>query len=802
MDKAKTMILRALMIVGLLASISMLKAQNVSKIQFCDRKYEYAIGKDSLTLFFNLFDKYGNRVQELTPELLEEYLVIYEDGNIVSPNEAEISFVNSGQRIPSEYTFSVLVDLSIPQRGKEQIYSTVSRLIESAPDSCVFLSFFGDEVTSSTVVTKDTYMLQREKFYLQSENKYFYSGLYAKLLEFSDGVIENEDLIKVQDGYVKNVDIANRAKVNQDKNILFVFTEGSKRPSDETLLFNDVVGYQASLSHVVPKVIALYYTEEGEEPSIENTLKGICAPRDLNGNLIVAREGKYLPSNDMAQVLRNFEEVVSDAMFDFSFKYRVGESQTYARIVRFSAEWKGSSIGEEGTFSVGTAERSWPIRAEKTTDVALKYFYALLVAIGTIIFFIIIAKILIPYIRCKSFALKYYKKYVPEANVSRRICHYCKQDIQPGQMVVTKCKHVMHVSCWKQNGYKCAEYGQNCKTGIQSHVDWKQLFTISVMKDCSQTISGIVAGFISWILYELFGRGLFYGLSKGIVNVFYSKHTEINTLYLDCVNKISAFLTIGLLLGFFLSFIFRYNDEYKKKDIKVWGKIVGLSLLTGIIGIIAFAVGAIILCSLLVAFDITYLPWSCSLPAYLFFSVSVSLALTIKSTIPIKSALLGGLCSALIGFIVLYCSSQVGNASAWMNMLLDFIIFGGGLGASLVTVRMLAEKYFLEIQNGVRAGQRIPIHKWMNATGGGNKVTIGMGGECEIQMNWEKSCKVAEEHVQLFIDYDKQLPMLKPLSSGVIFNTRAELPVGTPLVLSNGDNFKIGDTIFIYKETE
>ena len=77
-----------------------------------------------------------------------------------------------------------------------------------------------------------------------------------------------------------------------------------------------------------------------------------------------------------------------------------------------------------------------------------------------------------------------------------------------------------------------------------------------------------------------------------------------------------------------------------------------------------------------------------------------------------------------------------------------------------------------------------------------------MGGECEIQMNWEKSCKVAEEHVQLFIDYDKQLPMLKPLSSGVIFNTRAELPVGTPLVLSNGDNFKIGDTIFIYKETE
>lgn len=29
----------------------------------------------------------------------------------------------------------------------------------------------------------------------------------------------------------------------------------------------------------------------------------------------------------------------------------------------------------------------------------------------------------------------------------------------------------------------------------------------------------------------------------------------------------------------------------------------------------------------------------------------------------------------------------------------------------------------------------------MNATGGGNKVSIGMTGDCEIQMNWEKATK-------------------------------------------------------------
>ena len=801
MDKTKKMIFRVLTVMGLLFSSGLLKAQNVAEIQFCDRKYEYEIGKDSITLFFNMLDKYGNRVQELTPEQLENYLVIKEDGKFIPQDQLEISFVNSGQRIPSEYTFSVLVDLSIPQSGKEQIYNTVARLIESAPDSCVYLSFFGDNVTSSNVVTKSNYKYQKEKFSKQSENKYFYSGLYSKLLEFSDNTTVKDSLLKVENGYVKNTSIANKAQLNTDKNILFVFTEGSKRPSDEDLIFNDVVEYQGALSHVVPKVIALYYTEEGEEPSIENTLKGICAPRNLNGNLISEREGKYMPSNDMVQVLKNFEEVVNDAMYDFSFKYKVDESQNYSRIVKYSGEWKGTDIGN-GEFSIGTAERSWPIREEKASDVALKYLYALIITFATIAFFFAIAKILIPYIRSKSCAVKYYKKYVPEANVSRRICHYCKQDIQPGQFVVTKCKHIMHVFCWQQNGYKCAEYGQNCKTGIQSHIEWKELFTLNSLKDCYQTISGIVAGFISWILYELFGRGCFYGLSESIVNLFYSENTEATTLYLDCVNKTSAFWTIGLLLGFFLSLIFRYNDEYKKKDLKVWGKIVGLSLLTGVIGMTAFAIGANLMCLMLTALGTTFIPWYCSLPAYLLFSISVSLALTIKSTIPVKSALLGGLCSALIGFIVLYCSSRANNTSGWMNMLLDFIIYGGGLGASLVTVRMLAEKYFLVIQNGVRAGQRIPIHKWMNATGGGNKVSIGMTGECEIQMNWEKSNKVAKEHVQLFIDYDKQLPMLKPLATGVIFNTRAELPVGRPSVLSNGDNFKIGDTIFLYQETE
>lgn len=798
MDKKKTLIQR-LFVAFLLIFIAAttVSAQSVRQIKFCDKNYEYGIGKDSITLYFNVLDPAGKPIRSLKESELSNYLVVKENGNIISSSRCKTFQISTGQRIPSEFTFSVLVDLSIPDSGKAKIYDAICKLVESAPNGCVYLSFFGDEVTSSIALTKDNVKNFKDSFRNSSENKYFYGALYAKLAEFSKAKAEFEENVVTSSDYKRNTDISQRASKNPDQNILFIFTEGYKSPTIENNIgFIEVEDYQNGLSHTVPRVFAFYYTEEGQDADIEHILQGVSEPK-IDGRLIENRVGRYMPANDMSQVLSDFMEVVNDQMYDYAFVYKATDSKKYFGKTSYSAEWKGDKIGE-GEFSIGSAEQPWPEHSESAMDTFMKFLIAILVTLLTIAFFFVVMKVLVPFIQSKAFEVKYYKKYVPEANVSRRICHYCKQEIQEGQSIVVKCKHIMHVHCWQQNGYKCAEYGQNCKTGIQSHVEWKELLTLKSLKDCHQTMAGIFAGFISWVLYELAGRGGFDGLSKSIVSTFYTAKEGLPDLSTECIGKTSAFLTIGLLLGFFLSMIFRYNDEYRKKDWKIALKIVGLSLLTSFIGVVAFAIGADILCSLLSAIGTTYIPWYCSFPAYLLFSVGVALALTIKSSIPMKSALIGGGVSAIIGFIVLYFSSFAGQ----MNMLLDFIIYGGGLGASLVTVRMLAEKYFLVIQNGVRAGQRIPIHKWMNATGGGNKVSIGMTGDCEIQMNWEKSNKVAKEHVQLFIDHERQLPMIKPLATGVIYNTRAELPVGKPNVLSNGDNFKVGDTIFQYVETE
>ena len=799
MDKKKKINVRNVLMIGVLLFASTLNAQQieVDSVEFSDIYYNPDAIKgqnDSITLYLKFLDAQGRRLEYVNEDNIRNFLQIYEGNTLIENYD-----LKAEKGIPKECTFSLLVDLTISKEDKNNIRKSLEKLVQQAPDSSVYISFMHDVYTtkSKLITKKDTDKLELD-FNDTTKKQNFYSAFCYKVCEFmGTQKYIGEDSIKLDFDFEKS--IAQRAKTegHQGKNYLFMFINGNQTPNpDDKIAGSQAMDFKDRIQdnrgvEIVPLIYA-YYFGKSLEPRVVDILTEITT-----------NNGMYKPSESFN--LTDFEKGISDAKYDFAFTYKAIKG-TYIGDIDYTAKWGINTIVGKRRLAIGSKETPW-LDEEVTTDkTIIKYLVAVLVALLTMVFFIFVMKIVIPYFKSKSFAVKYYKKYVPEANVQRRICHYCKQDIQPGQMVVVKCKHIMHIHCWKQNGYKCAEYGQNCKTGIQEHIEWRELFRMTTIRDCYQAISGILAGLIGWIVFELTGRGLFTSMATSITNIFYGKNDQISSIANTCIDKVSAFLTIGLLLGFFLSLVFRYNDEYRKKDWKVYLKIVLLSILTGIIGMAAFAVGGIIMCSLLSATGFGNIPWYFSFPAYLLFSICTSLSLTIKSSIPIKSAMLGGLCSAVIGFLVLYFSDFISpefiEKYPWMPMLLNFIIYGGGLGASLVTVRLLAEKYFLVIQNGVKAGQKIPIHKWMNATGGGNKVSIGMTGECEIQMNWEKSNKVAKEHAQLFIDHAKSLPMIKPLAVGVIYNTRAELPVGKPSVLSNGDTFTIGDTIFQYTEID
>lgn len=796
--KEKIMLTVTAIMLCALATISSI-GQDITQIRLMGRQYLYGAGNDSITLFFNAYNEQGEQMGNLPLSAVNEWLEIREEDQKypVAKESGRTFLVGTEGRIPDDYTFSVLVDLSIPDQGKQKIYEAIEKLVLSAPDSCVFLSFFGDEISSSRLASKDNIAGNKMDFSQSAKNKYFYSALYSKISEFNSVPCELDEFVVAEPGYIKNSLLAARTKGDKEP-VLIIFTDGYQRPSFEAEIgFAEVTQLQSSPGLVIPRTYAFYYTENGSDAEIAQCLEGVCC----GAKLPESSRGDYMPAQDIEKVLHDFEHIINEKSYDYAFRYQAYK-KNYSGQTGYVAYWKGVQTGV-GTFSIGSPERPWPEREESGSDSAVKIIVALLIALCTIAIYLLVIKILIPWVRSKSFERKYYKYYVPEPNVQRRVCHYCRQEITEGQQVVVRCSHVMHVECWRQNGYKCSEYGQNCKVGIQHHVEKKDLFSKNSLRESLQVIYGIVAAFVSWIIFELCGRGGFGFIARGIVKLCLGGTAESKEiLWGDCLAQTSAFLMIGFLLGFFLSLVFRYNDEYRKKDWKLLLKIVGLSLLTGIVGLVAFGLGAMVFCGLVSLIGTGVMPWYCSLPAYLFFSLALTAALTFKSSIPWKSAMIGGGIAALIGFLVLWVSSLNTKGPGWLNMLLDFIIYGGGMGASLVTVRMLAEKYFLIIKNGVRAGQKIPIHKWMNATGGGNKVKIGITGECEIQMNWEKSNKVAKEHAVLYIDQEKKLPIIKPMATNVIYNNRMELPVGKPAVLSNEDTFKIGDTIFQYVESE
>ena len=775
------------------------KAQEpISKLEFCDRKYEYGNEKDSITLFFNLLDREGQKMAQVNPQDMDDFLNVFENGNSIPNNKRRITLVTGGEkRIPNGSTFSVMVDLNIDREGKEHIYNALGELVKIAPDSSIFLSFYGGDVKSSIMLTKDNYEQCRVSFDEVAGGKYFYSAIYAKMVEFLGKKTDNKLKVKEEAGYHCNPLIAQRAtaKEGMGRNYLLVFAESRHDPTyeEDTYIPGWVFQELREEGEGLPVVYAFYYPENINE-TVKNTLDYAAGLNDDES--LKTKKGAVNSCHDIQSVLEHFQKTVNNLTYDYAFTYQVEKERSYkGRPVEFMAKWNDNEVGKV-EFSIGSEEHPWPVRNAPGTSP-----WALLITLLPVALFVLVMKIIVPAIKSRIFSYKYYNRYVRKNENTREICYYCKKTLEPGDMVVTKCKHVMHVHCWKRNHYHCAEYGQNCKeNSIQEHVDWNKLFSGETLRDSRLTIAGAFAGLVGWVIYDLTECGsMFTSIARAIAKVSVSKEIQETNLFGDCVSKISAFLAIGLLLGFFLSLVFRYHDEYRNKDARTWFKIIGMSVFSGIVGMIAFAIGACFFGLLVSSSGATYMPWYCSLPAYLIFSLAFTLSLTLKSTIPVKSALLGGLCSAFIGFFVLYFSDFTPSNKPWMDMLLNFIIYGGGLGASLYTVRLMAEHYFLRIINGVKDDTRIPIHKWMGATGGGQVVTIGMTIACEIQMNWETSNNVNKEHAQLYIDHERNLPMLKPLGP-ILFNSRSNLAEGKSVVLSNGDTFRIGDTIFRYEE--
>ncbi len=769
-------------------------AQN--KVDFVDVDYSQ---QDAFTIRFNIRDKEGNKVF-IDPK--KDTLRFFENKKeIKSPVLTVLEHGTRKGNISEDITVSILVD-----RGQDLSASTnaikeaVKSIVEKIPDSCVFISFFGSGISPSTVITKDNFAGFSENFSRPEKSKALYNALFAKLKEFSG---EEAGELKLRN-YQQNRDIAKRARTT--KNYLIVLTDGNDNPQENApnIRLNQLNDYADEMQTEI-KIFAIRYGQEKEISkaySIDDILSSICFSRNVNPEL---RGNFFKASPD--SVLNRLDKIARDLEASYMISFAPTENTYAGEGTEYSIQI-GKASGQK-TFTIGSQEK--PIRiaskGESSTQFLITLSLGLLIGLIFFVLIFIIIQMIIPMIRNSMFKSRYYKKYRPATNERIKLCALCRGGIHDGDDIVDCCEHTVHESCWIDAGYQCPEYGQNCKKGKQPYFNINDPFSKENKQSyLSWVLYGLIGGLITWFLYMLLFYAfpnLFASFSNGLVKTFYIGFADKDSVFQNSIlsilqNKIQGLLSIGILLGFSLSFVFSLLNEYRKKNFKVCFSVFLRALLGMAFGFVSFLLGCIIMLLFRPSADTT-LWWLLSIPAYLLFGTSIGLCLSIKSTISWKHGVLGGAISILIGFIILYTATALLKEYGTM---LTFMIYGAGLGFSIATVRSYSEHYFLRIKIENAKEREIAIHKWMNASGGSAQVFVGMSNDCEIQMNWDQSNNVSKKHAKLYYDKSKKVPMLCSLETNIIVNNRNIIKKDGQCPLQNGDEFKIGNTVFVYFEKD
>lgn len=673
----------------------------------------------------------------------------------------------------------------------------VKSFLDSMPDTKLYIAFMNDGEVTQTVIVDTTswkYGLDRQ---FDKEMKQGEKNLYRSILS------KLQELSGEKQTYYPNVVSLSGFQYDEGEKLLFVFTDGKVKDEkgeyyggavEFANMRDDYFDREDDILEGRKKNIPVYCVYIGEKEELDTTLANALAALCSTGTEEDVKGRFYTtltPDSLQELMMGTLDSIAADyrlVLLNPEGKLYDG-SPLSLQITVLDKDGEPFAYGERN-YSLGTVVAPIKVRYEDVGSARL-VFIGLLLGILLIAAVYLILQFLVPFIQYKYFLKRYVVPYQPGEFVEEKTCYWCKEKLERGDIVVTKCEHVVHKECWEENHNRCPEYGRHkCKKGIHYYNQENKADPKNSTHFLLWIMAGFVAGLAGWLLFKLFSSfDMFSGLMSSIAGKLFPSEGEIDLLVLSAMaTKSSQWLQIGISLGFFIVLAFGYVFEYRKLDLKVACNLLLKSMVGAVVGFIAFLLGGIIVTLFGKSDTCWYVDW---IP-WLFFALATSVVLWYKTEIKLNSALIGGAISVLFSFLVMYVFT--GNYTP----VLGYMIYAAGLGCSIAVVHFASEKYFLRIDGSVKE-RDIAIYKWMSVTGGFNKVSIGKSNDCVLQMNWDKSENISDRAVELYIQNDR--PYLKVLDSGVIQNGRV-LPVGTTVLLMHGSEFKIGNTHFTYIEKD
>ena len=419
-----------------------------------------------------------------------------------------------------------------------------------------------------------------------------------------------------------------------------------------------------------------------------------------------------------------------------------------------------------------------------------------------ILFIYLIFQLLIPFVRYKLFLRDYVVKYIP-GNMSvgniavSESCYYCKAPFKIGDEIVVKCEHVMHKSCWDENGYHCPEHGRRCQTGSHYYNHVNLFDPKNATYHLKWIIVSIVAAMVAWLLYVSLVLGLDYQTPTLVAKMVESKIVDVDSYAVfngqgDSESFVPLFGTcLSACLTLALTLLTIRHQFYFRRVIDICLRVVVVSIVSYLVFLLIESVSIALDMNPWVAV-LDWIPWAAM-------ALMIAFISTADTRIHLRKYIL--LIAILLGVISVYLWTFLFRGVMQLDirvlLLFSCIFYSVGVGLAVAQMAPVSEHYFLNVKGAVKE-MDIALYKWF-INNPNEVVTIGKSIDCSLQMTWDIKGQVAPVHANL-----RQTSIgirLTALEEGVMVGMTPLKP-GNSRILYHNTKFTIGDTTFTYIERD
>lgn len=688
----------------------------------------------------------------------------------------------------------ILVDLTLGEKEVSEQRILTSNMREVFPDNHLHVAFIkGDEVTETYPVTD--YVLKNFFVPVTEKNaeKKLYRAVLSKLNEMNGREDAFYSSIK-QDSVWKSL--------NSNQKVMIICSDG-RTYLDDTPIDSEHYELQQLLlkgDSTVTDFPLFYVDYQGIVPDDANEQNNA---ENLMTILANRTSGEFVKNQAWFRLSRHILQLENDSCADVRIYLENPNFKVYRGLQRWL---KVELINCDTVYAIGYKHYALgsvynPIIVGGVSNWRI-VVHGVVISLCLLLIAYLIFQYIVPWIRYRLFLRKYVTRYSGR-NMGfngmqiDEVCYFCKAPFNKDDLIVARCEHVMHKSCWDENEYKCPEYGRRCKTGSH-YYNMRKLYDLkNAPYYMKWLLAGILAGALAWLCYmtNIFGSGYEFlvRLVSDIPNVATAHVVSENMARLRLA-ELSHTPYFGLYICSFMTLLLSTLSSHGawrwKRVVMIWSK----AMVAGFFGFFLFVFVIIVKHVFNLFGDVVWvdwIPWAMN-------GFMVACIVAYKTDIKLSKSLLGAALSVVsgIGSMFIWNYSIDSQMDSRDLLLISCLTYSVGLALSLAYQSPKSERYFLRVEGAIKT-MEVALYKWMNAQVINRRVTIGKSVDCNLQMSWDINSQIAPIHAELVSSRGNIY--LVACEEGVIYKGK-QIKVDKRIRLYHGDSFSIGQTTFTYVE--